>query len=125
MMNVTRAKFRTEHFTDVGAEDFRVGGPGDGQAGGAAIQLDGADHGGALPASAGSGGMQPLAPRGASAEAGQVGFGPAFVKEDEACRVETGLPASPAPPGFEDVGTVLFAGAECLFLYVRPMSLST
>ena len=55
-----------------------------------------------------------------TAQAGQVGLGTGFVQEDQPGRVKTGLPAPPEPARPGDVRTVLFTGAECLFLYVRP-----
>lgn len=51
---------------------------------------------------------------------GQVGLGARFIQKDQPGRVEARLALAPeaARPG--DVGTVLLAGAECLFLYVNP-----
>lgn len=54
-----------------------------------------------------------------------VRFRPRFIKEDELGRIKAGLLPPPRPPGFADVGAVLFAGAECLFLYVSPSLAST
>lgn len=52
---------------------------------------------------------------------GQVSLGPRFIQKDQLGRVEARLLLAPesACPG--DVWTVLLAGAECLFLYVRPI----
>ena len=55
-----------------------------------------------------------------TAQAGQVGLGTGFVQEDQPGRVKTGLPAPPEPARPGDVRTVLFTGAERLFLYVSP-----
>ena len=62
------------------------------------------------------GGMDALTPAGTPTQAGQVGFRPRFVEEDQARRVKAGLLPPPRPPGALDVRTVLFAGAERLFL---------
>jgi hypothetical protein len=65
--------------------------------------------------------MQALALGRPSPQAGHVGFGPGFVEEDQAGRVEGRLLADPPAAGLPDVGTVLLAGPESLFLYVRPI----
>jgi len=57
----------------------------------------------------------------APTKAGEVGFGPRFVQKNQLGRVETRLLLAPKPPRPGDVGAVLLAGAECLFLYVRPI----
>jgi len=51
---------------------------------------------------------------------GHIGFRARFVEEDQPCRIKAGLPLPPGPPCPLDVGPVLFAGAEFLFLYVSP-----
>jgi len=68
----------------------------------------------------GSAGMDPRSFGSPAAEPGQVGLGTRLVQKDQPGRVKTGLLAPPevARPG--DVGTILLAGAECLFLYVSP-----
>jgi len=66
-------------------------------------------------------GVHALALERPSAEAGEVGFGPRFVQKDQFGRVQTRLLLAPKPPRPGDVGAVLLAGAECLFLYVRPI----
>jgi hypothetical protein len=65
--------------------------------------------------------METLALGGSSPQPGHVGFGPGFVEEDQAGRVEGRLLADPAAAGLPDVGAVLFAGPESLFLYVSPI----
>jgi hypothetical protein len=55
-----------------------------------------------------------------TAQAGQVGLGARFVQKDQPGWVKTGLPAPPEPARPGDVQTVLFTGAERLFLYVSP-----
>ena len=52
-------------------------------AGGGAIQSDGGDHGGALPASARRCGVQSLAARCSAPQPGHVGLGSALIKEDQ------------------------------------------
>jgi len=63
-------------------------------------------------------GMNALAPAGASAQPGQVGFRPRFVEEDQPGWVEAGLLPPPRAPGARNVGPGLFTGVERLFLYV-------
>lgn len=70
---------------------------------------------------AGSGGMYPVAPLCPPAQTGHVGLGPAFVDEDESRRVEPALEPAPLLAGLQDVGAVLLAGTERLFLYVSSM----
>ena len=65
--------------------------------------------------------MRPLAFERTAAEAGEVGLGARFVQEDQLGRVKARLPPPPKPTRPRNVGTVLFAGAECLFLYVNPI----
>lgn len=119
--DVSTAQRRAEDFCHVGAKDFRVGGTRDGHGCGGAVETDGGDHGGGLPAAARRAGMAAPPARGAPVQAGQVRFRPALVEEDEPRRVEAGLPPPPplARPG--DVRTVLLAGAQCLFLYESPI----
>ena len=69
----------------------------------------------------GGAGMNPLALGRPTAQTGQVGFGPRFIQKNQLGRVQARLPPTPEAAGSGDVGTVLFAGAECLFLYVNPI----
>jgi hypothetical protein len=55
------------------------------------------------------------------AEAGQVGLRARFIQKDQLGRIKARLPLAPETPRPRDVGTVLLAGAECLFLYVNPI----
>ena len=118
--HVSWAQRRTEDFPNVGLEDLCVGGAINGHAGRRAVQSDGTDHGGGLPVTVRSAGMDTCSFGSPAAQAGQVGLGTRFIQKDQPGRVKTGLPAPPeaARPG--DVGTVLLTGTECLFLYVRP-----
>jgi hypothetical protein len=61
----------------------------------------------------------------APAKPGQVGLGSRFIQEYQLGRVPTRLLFAPAPACPDDVGTVLLAGAECLFLYVSPIFAKT
>ena len=63
--------------------------------------------------------MYPAAALRPPAQTGHVG--PAFVDEDETRRVQSSLEPAPLPAGLQDIGAVLLAGAERLFLYVRSM----
>lgn len=65
--------------------------------------------------------MDPLALERAPAETGQVGLGARFIQKDQPGRVQPRLPLAPETARPRDVGTVLLAGAECLFLYVSPI----
>jgi hypothetical protein len=65
--------------------------------------------------------MEALAFGRSSPQPGHIGFGPGFVEEDQTGRIERRLLADPPAAGLPDVGTVLFAGPESLFLYVRPI----
>src|SRR6185312_907004 len=69
----------------------------------------------------GSVGMNTLALKRSPAEPGEVGFGPGFVQKNQLCRVEARLALAPEPARPGDVRAILLAGAECLFLYVRPI----
>ena len=70
-------------------------------------------------------GMDALAPGRTTAQTGEIGLGPRFVQKNQLGRVQARLPFAPEPAGPGDVGTVLLAGAECLFLYVNPIFPST
>ena len=65
--------------------------------------------------------MNTLALERASAQPGEIGLGSRFVQKDQFGRVEARLPLAPEPAGPADVGAVLLAGAERLFLYVSPI----
>ena len=65
--------------------------------------------------------MNPLALERAPAEPGQVGLRARFVQKDQPGRVKARLPLAPETTRLRDVWTVLLAGAECLFLYVKPI----
>ena len=84
-----------------------------------------ADDGRRLPVSVRGGGMRPGAAESPGAAAGQIGFRAGLVQKDPARRVESALAPAPAAPRPGDLRPVLFAGPECLFLYVSPMSAST
>ena len=58
-------------------------------------------------------------------EPGQIGLGPRFIQENQLGRVPARLLLPPAPTRAGDVGPVLLAGVECLFLYVSPIFLRT
>lgn len=60
-----------------------------------------------------------------STEPGQVGLGPRFIQENQLGRVPARLLFAPAPTCPNDVGPVLLAGAERLFLYVSPIFAKT
>ena|ERR1700710_1116598 len=64
--------------------------------------------------------MDSLALERPSTQTGHVGLGARFIQEDQLGRVEARLALAPEAARPRDVGTVLFTGAECLFLYVNP-----
>lgn len=70
----------------------------------------------------GRSGMHAAAPLCPPAQAGHVGLGPAFIDEDKSRRVEPALEPPPLLAGLQDIGAVLLAGAERLFLYVSSMA---
>ena len=65
--------------------------------------------------------MHSLALERAPAEAGQVGLGARFIQKDQLGRVKARLPLAPETTRPRDVRTVLLAGAQRLFLYVKPI----
>ena len=65
--------------------------------------------------------MQAPAATTASTQTRHVGLRTRFVDEDKPRGLEAALAALPAPPRLEDVGAVLLAGTERLFLYVSPI----
>ena len=73
-----------------------------------------------MPVAAGRAGMDSLALERPSAQAGLVGLGPRFIQKDQLGRVEARLPLAPAAARPGDVGAILLADTECLFLYVNP-----
>ena len=66
-------------------------------------------------------GVDALAFKRTAIEASEVGFGTRFVQKDQLGRVKASLPLAPEPARPGNIGPVLLAGAECLFLYVRPI----
>jgi len=105
----------------IGPENLRIGRPLDGHAGGGTVQADRADHGGGMPMALGAAGVDALSPRGAAAQAGQVGLRARFVQEDQSGGIEAELAPPPRAARPRDVGAVLLAGPERLFLYVSPI----
>lgn len=55
-----------------------------------------------------------------AAQARHVGLGSGFIQEDQFCRIQPGLATFPFSADLRYVRPILFAGAECLFLYVIP-----
>jgi hypothetical protein len=69
--------------------------------------------------------MDSLALKRTTTKTSEVGFGTRFIQKNQLGRVEARLPLPPETTGLGDVGAVLLAGAECLFLYVNPIFPST
>ena len=67
-------------------------------------------------------GVNALSALGATSQAGHVGLRARFVDEDEPGGIEPELSPTPRAARPRDVRAVLFAGSECLFLYVSPIS---
>jgi hypothetical protein len=118
--HIARAQCRAQDLADIGLEHFCIGGAVDGHASRRAVPPDGTDHSGRLPVAAGCAGVNPLPTGGASTQPTHVGLGSRFIQEDQFGRVEPRLLASPRTSRSRNVRAVLFAGAECLFLYVSP-----
>ena len=74
-----------------------------------------------MPVAVRAAGVDALSARGATPQAGQVGLGARFVEKDQPGGVEAGLAPPPRPARPRDVGAVLLAGPERLFLYVSPI----
>lgn len=72
-----------------------------------------------------SAGMDALALGRATAQTSEVGFSARFIQKNQLGRVQARLPFAPETTGPGDVGAVLLAGPECLFLYVSPIFPST
>ena len=104
----------------IGAKHLRIGRALDGQAGGRAVQSQRPEQRGGLPMTVGTAGMNALPSQGATAQAGQVGRGAGLVQKDQFGGIEARLAAPPRAPRPRDVGAILLAGAERLFLYVSP-----
>jgi hypothetical protein len=101
-------------------EDTGVGRTFDGHGGGGAVEPHGSKHGGGAPMSVGAGKAQATDFGATTAQAGHVRFGRRFVEEDQARGIEARLEAFPEAPLFGDIGAVLLAGVERLFLYASP-----
>ncbi len=80
--HISSAQCRPQHRLHINAKDFRIGRGVNRHAGGGAIDADGTDHRGRLPAPLGNGSRHSLATLGAPAQAGQVGLGPRFIQKD-------------------------------------------
>jgi hypothetical protein len=74
---------------------------------------------------AGLAGVDTLAALGTATATGHIGFRARFVEEDQPRRIKTGLLTPPGTPRPPDVGAVLFASPERLFLYVSPSRIRT
>jgi hypothetical protein len=118
---IARAQRRAQNLADLSLEHLGVGGAIDGHAGRRTIQPDGTDHGGGVPMAVRGVRVHPLPTGSASAQPRHVGFGSRLIQQDQFFGVQPRLPPPPGPPRPRDVGTILFAGAECLFLYVSPI----
>ena len=69
--------------------------------------------------------MDPLAALGPPAPPGHIGLGAGLIQKNQPGRVERRLLPPPVPACPDNVGPVLFAGTESLFLYVSPIFSST
>jgi len=122
---VPRPQEGGQYLLDIDAEDFRVRRAFDGHAGSRTIHPHGPNDGGAVPVPVRSAAMDALAASSPPAQPGHIGLGAGLIQKDQPRRVERPLPSPPAPPRPDNVGPVLFAGAERLFLYVSPIFSST
>lgn len=69
--------------------------------------------------------VDPLTSWRSAAQASQIGLGSRFIEKDQPCRVEALLPPLPGFACARQIGALLFAGSECLFLYVSAIFAST
>ena len=74
-----------------------------------------------MPVAVRRAGMGSLTPMRTAAETGEVRPGTRFIQKDQPGRIKARLLFPPAATRPCEVGTVLLAGAECLFLYVSPI----
>ena len=123
--DVARPESGDEPLAHIGVKALRVRGSFQGHASRRAIQPDGRHHGRGLPMPVGGAGPDSLALGRTSAPTSEVGFGARFIQKNQLGRVQARLPLAPETTSPRDVGAVLCAGAECLFLYVNPIFPST
>ena len=119
--DVAGAKEGKEDLAHISLEDTGVGRAFDGHGGCGAVEPHGSEHGGGAPMPVGAGKAKATALGATTAQAGHVRFGRRFVEEDQARGIEARLQAFPEAPLFGDIGAVLLAGVERLFLYASPM----
>jgi len=116
---------RDEHPADVGAEDLGVCRPLYGHAGRGTIEAHRGDHRRRAPVAVGAGEAQPGPARASPPQPCHVGLGRRLVQEHQPGGIYAALPAPPERTRFGDIGAILLAGMESLFLYVSPMSSRT
>src|SRR5205809_3148860 len=76
------------------------------------------EKGAGLPTTVRDVGDQPLAASSSPIATGHIGGDTSLVDEDQPPWVQLSLPLSPGRPRLGDIGTLLLAGMECLFLCV-------
>jgi hypothetical protein len=114
--DVPTLQCRTEDLTDISAEDQRVGGSRDHQAGGLAVEPQRAEHGGGVPMAERSVIIEALAAPDAAAQAGKVGLGTGLIEEHQTRRRPLALGLLPELALRGDVSALLFAGPQRFFL---------
>ena len=123
--NVSSPQGGSKHLTNISTEGFRISRPFQGHARRRAIQANGRDHGDGLPMAGGTMAMSALPSWRSPAQACQIGLGSGFIQKNQTRRIEALLPPLPGFARADQIGALLFAGAECLFLYVSPIFAST
>ena len=113
--DITRDKGRRELLFDVGAEAFAVDGAIEYARRGEPIMTQRAQKGQGAPVAMRGEATQALALGAPAAQRRHVGFDPGLVDEDEASRIQTPLPRSPASPPTGDVITRLLEGEQSFF----------
>ena len=111
-----------QHLADIGQKNVVVRRALDDHARRGSSAPDGGNHGRAAPMTMRGLVVDPLAARRPAPQTRHVGLGARFIQEYQPIHVPVGTLRRPRRAGRRNVGAVLFAGAECLFLYVSPKS---
>ena len=110
---------RDEHFLNIEEEAFAIDRPVDQPGCGHAMLTQCRDEGGGLPVAERSLVAQPLTPWCPAAQRSHVRFGPGFIDEDKAGGIDPSAILQPLFASACDVGAVLFAAEQRLFLKDR------
>ena len=100
---------------DIGAEALAVDRPVEDARGGKSVAAQRAQKGQRAPVAVWGKGAQPLAFRPPAAQRRHVGLDPGFVDENQASRIEAGLPGPPSAATAGDISAGLFKSEQCFF----------